>query len=162
TIMQTFAHRNEVLKKDAPGLDFGWMDVPIPKGGKRANYGGGHAFALPTLSKNRDAGFAFLEHFTLPEMNTPFATRWDRVPIRKSVANSQAFQKGDPFLKDMVSRIPDRKFVLTSPYSQTTVSALYNQYINAVLDGKMSPKDAVTDWSRVLQAEADKWVASKK
>jgi hypothetical protein len=35
-------------------------------------------------------------------------------------------------------------------------------YVNAVLDGKLSPKDAVTEWARLLQAEADKWAASRK
>jgi multiple sugar transport system substrate-binding protein len=161
TMMQTFSNRNEVLKKSAPDLDFGWMDVPIPTGGKHANYGGGHSFVIPALGKNKEAGWAFLEHFSSPEQNTRFATRFDRVPIRKSVASSPAFLKNDPFLKDMVAFIPSRKFVLVAPYT-SAISSWYGMYVNAVLDGKLSPKDAVTDWARLLQAEADKWAASKK
>ena len=161
TMLQTFSNRNEVLKKNAPTLDFGWMDVPIPAGGKHANYGGGHSFGIPTLGKNKDAGWAFLEHFSATEQNTKFATRFDRVPMRKSVANSPAFLKNDPFLKDMVAFIPSRKFVLVAPYT-SAISSWYAMYVNAVLDGKMSPKDAVTEWARLLQAEADKWAASKK
>jgi ABC-type glycerol-3-phosphate transport system substrate-binding protein len=137
------------------------MDVPIPAGGKHANYGGGHAFGIPTLSKNKDAGWAFLEHFSSPEQNTRFASRFDRVPMRKSVANSPAFLQNDPFLKEMVSLIPYRKFVLVAPYT-SAISGWYAQYVNAVLDGKLSPKDAVSEWSRLLQVEADKWLASRK
>jgi multiple sugar transport system substrate-binding protein len=161
TMMQTFANRNEILKKNAPDLEFGWMDVPIPAGGKHANYGGGHAFGIPTLSKNKDAGWAFLEHFSSPEQNTRFASRFDRVPMRKSVANSPAFLQNDPFLKEMVSLIPYRKFVLVAPYT-SAISGWYAQYVNAVLDGKLSPKDSVSEWSRLLQVEADKWLASRK
>lgn len=161
TMMQTFSHRNEVFKKDAPNLEFGWMDVPIPRGGKHANYGGGHPFGIPTLAKNKDAAWAFLEHFSSVEMNNLFATRFDRVPMRKSLGGSAAFHKEDPFLKEMISRIPSRKFVYTSPYSSTTIG-FYGTHINAVLNNQMSPRTAVTEWARLAQAEADKWVASKK
>jgi ABC-type glycerol-3-phosphate transport system substrate-binding protein len=161
TFMNTFSTRNEIFKRDAPSLEFGWMDVPIPAGGKAANYGGGHAFSVPSLAKNKDAGWAFLEHFSLPENNTQWATRWDRVPMRKSVANSPTFHMNDPFLKDMVSLIPNRKFILAAPYSQATLG-FYGQYINAVLNGQQSPRDAVAEWARLMQAEADKWVASKR
>lgn len=161
TMMQTFSNRSEVLRKNAPNLEFGWMDVPVPTGGRRANYGGGHAFGIPTLGKNKDAGWAFLEHFSSLEQNTRFATRFDRVPMRKSVANSPAFLKDDPFLKEMVALIPNRKFVLVAPYT-SAIGSFYGQYVNSVLDGKLSPKDAVSEWARLLQVEADKWVASKK
>jgi ABC-type glycerol-3-phosphate transport system substrate-binding protein len=161
TMLQTFSNRNEVLQKSAPGLAFGWMDVPTPAGGKRANYGGGHSFVIPALGKNKEAGWAFLEHFSAPDQNTRFATRFDRVPMRKAVATSPAFLMNDPFLKDMVDAIPTRKFVLVAPYT-SAISAWYGMYINAVLDGKVSPSDAVAEWARLLQAEADKWVASRK
>jgi ABC-type glycerol-3-phosphate transport system substrate-binding protein len=161
TMMQTFSNRNEILRKNAPTLEFGWMDVPIPAGGKHANYGGGHAFAIPALGKNKDAGWAFLEHFSANEQNTAFATRFDRVPMRKTVANSPAFLRNDPFLKDMVAFIPSRKFVLVAPYT-SAIGGFYGQFINGVLDGRMSAKDAVAEWARLLQAEADKWVAAKK
>jgi hypothetical protein len=81
--------------------------------------------------------------------------------MRKSVANSPAFLNNDPFLKDMVAFIPGRKFVLVAPYT-STIGGFYGQFINGVLDGKLSPKDAVAEWARLLQVEADKWVASKK
>ena len=160
TMLQTFANRNEILRKNAPDLDFGWMDVPLPAGGKRANYGGGRGFAVPPWARTgRPAG---------PSWST--SARRSRTPGSPPASTgcrcaspwpASAFLKNDPFLKDMVAAIPSRKFVLVAPYA-AAISGWYGMYINAVLDGRISPRDAVTEWSRLLQAEADKWAASRK
>lgn len=55
-------------------------------------------------------------------MNLKFATRWDRLPIRKSVGLSQEFQKGDPFLTHFIDNAEFRKFIPGVPWPAPCLS----------------------------------------
>jgi hypothetical protein len=104
--LATFSDRNEVLLKNWPQFEWTYGSFPIPDGGSRdANYGGSHGLVIPTIAKNRDAAWAWIEFVTSPENNLRFAQRYDRVPVRKSTANSEAFLKGDPFLRLMIDQV---------------------------------------------------------
>ena len=140
----------------AKDLQFGFTAWPLPKGGKRANYGGCHSFCVTTQSKSPDAAWRFLEFLSGEDQNLRFAIRYDRIPIRVKTAQSNAFIQNDPFLKLSVDEMNYRKFNIPAP-GGTEIATLHAAMVNDAMSGKRAVRDALADGAKQMQQVLDKW-----
>ncbi|MGH2368370.1 MAG: ABC transporter substrate-binding protein, partial [Chloroflexota bacterium] len=94
----TFTERKSKEFLASPSLKFHFTPWPIPKGGRRINYGGNHTYFLTTGSKTPEIAWKFLEFLAKDDIVLRFAKRYDRIPVKIKVPESQAYQENDPFL----------------------------------------------------------------
>ncbi|MGH2354951.1 MAG: extracellular solute-binding protein [Chloroflexota bacterium] len=152
----TFTERKAKQFTDVPALKFGFTPWPLPRNGRRANYGGCHTFCITTQSKAPDAAWKLLEHLADEPNNLRFAVRFDRIPIRIKTAESQAYQQGDPFLKLAVEEMKYRRFVIPAP-GGSEITGLTSAFIADVMSGKQSIRAGLADTSAQIQQVLDKW-----
>lgn len=84
------------LERYAPDLQYGIGSIPIPEGGQKANYNGGHAWVIPRGAENADAAFKLIEFMLSPESQLKAGLGEDNVPARMSVAESPDYLDGEP------------------------------------------------------------------
>jgi len=153
---QTFSVSKEPLFLATKDLQFGFAAWPLPKGGKRANFGGCHTFCITAQSKSPDSAWRFLEFLSGEDPNLRFATRYDRIPVRVKTAQSVAFHQNDPFLKLSVDEMNYRRFNIPAP-GGTELQALHNSMVNDAMSGKRAIRDALADGAMKMQQVLDKW-----
>ncbi|MBI3973228.1 MAG: extracellular solute-binding protein [Chloroflexi bacterium] len=152
----TFSSRKEPVMLAVPDFRFGFAPWPLPKGGRRANYGGCHAFCITTQAKMPDAAWQFLEFLADEDHNLRFALRYDRIPIRVKTAQSAAYHHNDPFLKLAVEEMRYRRFQVPAP-GGTEISGLHSAMVADAMSGKRSIRDALQDGELQMQQALDKW-----
>jgi ABC-type glycerol-3-phosphate transport system substrate-binding protein len=112
----TYATRNQNFRQLAPGgLEFGYAPFPLPPNGRRATFGGNSIHVIPTGAPNADAAWLFLEVFYEDENVLKYANRYDRVPVKVSVAKSDKYIQSDPFRKLMIDDFAGRKWFVQAP-----------------------------------------------
>jgi multiple sugar transport system substrate-binding protein len=111
----TNAERAESFPKFKANPQFGYTTYPLPPNGRRVTFGGVHTFVMPTTAKQRDGAWLFLEALLSKQNNLKFALRYDRVPVRQSVAFSDQYIQGDPFRKLVGEEMPGRKWLIAAP-----------------------------------------------
>jgi ABC-type glycerol-3-phosphate transport system substrate-binding protein len=153
---EAFSSRKETVFSSVKDLQFGFAPWPQPRGGKRANYGGCHAFCVTTQSKAPDAAWRFLEFLADEQNNLRFAIRYDRIPIRVKTAQSPAFHQNDPFLKLSVDEMNYRKMNIPAP-GGTEIQSMHIAMVNDAMSGKRSIRDALADTAKQMQQVLDKW-----
>jgi ABC-type glycerol-3-phosphate transport system substrate-binding protein len=115
-IYLTFATRNQEFRQLAPqGLPFGYASFPLPPGGRKATFGGNSIHVIPTGARSRDAAWVFLEEFYEDENVLKYANRYDRVPVKVSVARSEKYLQNDPFRKLMIDDMAGRRWFVQAP-----------------------------------------------
>lgn len=138
------------------GLQFNFGYFPVPKGGRRANYGGGHAFVVSTQSKAPEGAWGVLEHLSNEQNNLKFAVRYNRIPVRVKTAQSDAYTHNDPRFKLAVQEMEHRRYVIAAPGGSATVTP-FVRITTDVLTGAKSIRDALQDTEKLAQQELDKW-----
>jgi multiple sugar transport system substrate-binding protein len=111
----TNAERAESFPKFKASPDFGYTTYPLPPGGRRVTFGGVHTFVLPKGAKLPDGAWLFLEALLSKQNNLKFSLRYDRVPVRQSVAYSAQYIQGDPFRKLVGEEMPGRHWLIAAP-----------------------------------------------
>jgi multiple sugar transport system substrate-binding protein len=111
----TNAERAESFPKFKANPQFGYTTYPLPPNGRRVTFGGVHTFVLPKTAKQADGAWLFLEALLSKQNNLKFALRYDRVPVRQSVAYSDQYIQGDPFRKLVGEEMPGRKWLIAAP-----------------------------------------------
>jgi multiple sugar transport system substrate-binding protein len=149
---QTQAFKDALLT----GFQYTFGSWPIPKGGRKANYGGSHSYVITTQSKVPEASWAVLENLSSEANNLKFAIRYHRIPIRTRTAQSEAYTRNDPRFKLAVSEMEHRRFVIAAPGGAATVT-LFVRIITDILSGAKSIRDGLADTERLAQQELDKW-----
>lgn len=156
--VNTFSTRSEQFRQHGfQDTQWDFAPYPLPPNGRPVNYGGSHALAIPAVAKNKDAGWAFLEHFALQENDLEFATRYDRVPVRRATSGSEAFHRNDPFLKLQHEVAAGRKFLTAVP-GALELAAFWNTPFVDAYTGKRSPSDAIKQTARDMQQTLDKFL----
>ena len=108
-IYMTYSERSQSLLDEAPELKFTVTEHPKPPNAvSSASLSGDHVHFVAADSEAPDAAWTLLEFITRPENVLAFCQRFDRVPVLKSVAESEAFTKNDPHLLHQSSQIPYR------------------------------------------------------
>jgi multiple sugar transport system substrate-binding protein len=157
----TLSERGEQFKIKAPTMTFNISSYPLPdKGGTVANYGGCHALPVAKGSKNPDVAWLFIEHVTNNENNVKFALRFDRVPIRESSTNSQAYIGGDKGRALQAQEMKKRRFVIAAPGGNEMLP--YQDVVTPFMSGQMSLADALKERERQCQEVLDKYLVKAK
>jgi ABC-type glycerol-3-phosphate transport system substrate-binding protein len=152
----TFTERKSREFRDASSLKFHFTPWPIPKGGRRINYGGNHTFFLTTGSKTPDVAWKFLEFLNQDDIILRFTERYDRIPVKIKVAESQAYQKNDPFLKLAVEEMRVRKFHIPAPGGGEIV-ALHTKLGMEAASGQRPVREVLRDYQTQMQQALDKF-----
>jgi ABC-type glycerol-3-phosphate transport system substrate-binding protein len=152
----TFTERKSREFLATPTLKFTFSPWPMPKGGRRTNYGGNHTFLLTTQSKTPDTAWKFLEFLAQDDIVLRFATRYDRIPVRLDVAKGQAYQQNDPFLKLAVDEMNYRRFHIPAP-GGGQILALHNQIGGEAASGKRPIREVLKDYSTQMQQILDQF-----
>ena len=152
----TFTERKSNEFRAAPTLQFHFTPWPIPKGGRRINYGGNHTFFLTTGSKTPDIAWRFMEFLAQDDIILRFTERYDRIPIKIKVAESQAYQKNDPFLKLAVEEMRVRKFQIPAP-GGGEIQALQNKIGMEAAAGTRPAREVLRDYQAQMQQLLDKY-----
>jgi multiple sugar transport system substrate-binding protein len=150
----TNSERSEQFDRIAPSLTFGFGTFPLPPNGRRASFGGLWTWVMPSESKLRDGAWLFLEEALSEENNLKFADRYDRVPVRQSVTQSEKYLKGDPFRKLVLEEVPGRKWLITAP-GANGMRADIMAVATDILQGGMSPSDALNKAQTSIQRKLD-------
>ena len=89
----------------------------------------------------------FIEWVMNNENNIKFANRFDRVPVRISSTNSEAYIQGDAAKKLQAQEMTKRRFVIAAPGGR---EALKQQNVSTpVIKGEASIKDALDEGVRL-------------
>ena len=105
-------------------------------------------------SKLADTAWLFLEYFVSEENNLKFADAYDRVPVRQSVANSQAYLKGDPFRKLTADEMLGRKWLIPAPGAAAMRADIMN-VVPDILERNVSIPDALAKAQASIQTKLD-------
>jgi ABC-type glycerol-3-phosphate transport system substrate-binding protein len=152
----TYAERAQEFKLKAPNLQYAFAGFPVPTGGRKANYGGGHTFPIVSGSKAPDAAWAFLEHFLAEDNNIAFADRYDRIPVRTSTTRAEKWQRNDPFRKLAAEEMPGRRFQLPAP-GGIEAQPVVNGLVTDVMLDRKSVRDALSEAEAKIQTILDAW-----
>ena len=134
TWLNTYSHRSEQFRPQGfRDEQWAYAALPLPPGGRQANWGGSHAFGIPVLARNPEAGWAWLEHFSLRENDLRFAVHYDRVPIRRETATSDEFIRGDEFLAHQSEQAWYRRFLPAVP-GLSDILPIWNRRYQACSD----------------------------
>lgn len=152
----TFTERKSKEFLASPSLKFTFSPWPLPANGRHTNFGGNHCFLLTTQSKNPDAAWKFMEFLAQEDIVLRFCKRYDRIPIRKDVANGQAYQENDPFLKLAVEEMGVRRFQVATP-GGGDIQAMQNKLAADAVSGKRPVREVLTDYNTQMQQVLDKF-----
>ena len=79
---------------------------------------------------------------------------YDRVPVRQSVANSQAYLKGDPFRKLTADEMLGRKWLIPAPGAAAMRADIMN-VVPDILERNVSIPDALAKAQASIQTKLD-------
>lgn len=155
-LYETFSARESSFRRQWPDLEPGFMDYPLPKGGKPANYAGGWAICMPAGAKNPAGAFAVLEHLYSPDIDLKWASALLRVPVHMSVARSEEYIRRDPLLKATVDGMQYGRFVPSMPGAEAALP-IYTGMVLDVISGKVSVREGLRQAQERLQLELDRF-----
>jgi ABC-type glycerol-3-phosphate transport system substrate-binding protein len=150
----TNSERSEQFNRIAPGLKFGVGTFPLPPNGRRTSFGGLWTWVIPKESRLRDGSWLFLEEALSEENNLKFADRYDRVPVRQSVTQSEKYLKSDPFRKLVAEEVPGRKWLITAP-GANGMRADIMAVATDILDKGVSISEALNKAQTSIQLKLD-------
>ncbi len=153
------ANATRAALKDAfPEFVFAFGGYPQPAGGRQATYTGDWAFCLPNGSENPDGGFAFLDFMYSPDVDIRWANAMDRIPVRKSVAQSDVYIQGDPFKELVIGEMEGAHFWTGVPAIRD-VRAGTGEFINSIREGRATIQESLAEYEQKGQTAMDDWAA---
>lgn len=143
--------------KPKPPFNFGVAQIPYPADGKPAtNMGGEQAVVFAQDASKQKAAAGFLTWFVDPAQSTSWSEKTGFLPVRKSVADSQAYKDfvttSLPELQPFVDALPTAKARPATPlYPQ--VSLAFAKQVEQAMHGKSvaaALADAETEVNAIL------------
>jgi ABC-type glycerol-3-phosphate transport system substrate-binding protein len=128
---------------DSLGPDLGAAPLPYSKT-PATNTGGEHLMIVPSDKVHEDASWKYVS-FMLSEPAEILICSTGKVPTRKSVSNSQAYQTytdGDPGIKAAFLSMPNARMRAASP-NYAAASEAMSTPIQQAIYGRMNSNDAV-------------------
>ncbi len=156
----TYSERGEWLNINAPDLTFHFMPYPRPRETDHAaTWGGTHTWHIGNSASNPDGGWAFIEFMARPDWNLQFCKRFDRIPIRIDVTNSEAYHDNDPFRLLQNSQIPFRVGNVGIPGAEALRRRWRIPLVDDVTSGRVTPEEGLAAAEHDMQAILDEWKA---
>lgn len=142
------------LKRYKPGLKYGVVPIPYPKGGTpNATWVNSNAWLIPKGSKNPQAAMKFIAYMSRPEVSGKHA---DAVYNISPVVGANRFQKrlGEPVMRLANTLFTGKTF--TSPVTPQILQLQteLNTAFEAVQHGTMSARDALSAAQKNLDQAA--------
>jgi multiple sugar transport system substrate-binding protein len=144
------------LRQDFPDIKYSVAPLPVPKGRRRSGLQGGTALAIAPQSKQRDAAWALIEHLMKPEHILRFSEELDRIPSRRSVANSAAYLQKDPTRKVLIDEVPHAHWLPPVP-GNSEIQTIVTGIVHDALQGKRSVREALQEGEAQTRVWSDKW-----
>jgi multiple sugar transport system substrate-binding protein len=146
------------LKKFGPNVEYKVAPIPPPRGKKTLTWSGGFAFVIPKDSKYTNESLEFIKFLTNREYQLRFGKGAWVIPALKEVTQ-------DPFYQDSDKYGPFLKLMDVSKYRPVTPVARFywDQLMKATdlaLLHEKSPKQALDDVAKAVQAELDNMISS--
>lgn len=143
------------------GFKYGFGSFPQPPNGKRVTFGGVHTFVMPKGSKRQPAAWAFVEHLLSPEQNIKFADAYDRIPVRKSIAQSEQYVRNDPFRRLFAEEMAGRRWLIPAPGAWAMRSDVSTVALD-ILEKGMGIRAALAKTQATLQQKLDSALQAAK
>jgi len=157
-----FTNATRTLLKPFSGLKYDVATYPQPPGGGRpASYSGDWAFCLPFGSKNPDGAFAWIDFMYRSDVNLKWSLEMDRIPVRKSVAESEQYIQGDKLRKLAIQDMGGARFVVSVP-GAGDILPITSQTINNIMEGKATIPEALREFEARAQKAMDDFLAKVK
>ena len=155
------AVRNAFFRKFHPDFEFHYFGYPLPSAaGVLSNYSGDWAFCMPNGSANPDGGFAVIDFFYDAGVNLEWSNVMDRIPVRKSVAESADYIQDDPFKVLIIKEMDGARFVASVPGARGILGAT-GEAINSVRNGEATIPDALQLFQDKGQSSMDEFLSNQ-
>lgn len=145
-----------VLARVTPQLRYGVGPVPIPRGGRRATFQGGHVLAIPKHAQHPAVAFIFLDFTHAKENVLSWVAEQGGIPPMRSVATSAEYLAGEPLKKPFVDEMPYGRWVPVTP-GLSDITAAINNWIPRALKKEIATRAAISSAARDVQEALDKW-----
>jgi multiple sugar transport system substrate-binding protein len=126
--------------------------------GLKLRSGSGNGFegySINKFSKNKELAMAWLEHTVSPEVQKLVATKWGRPPSLKSAFEDADVKKSSPQFAAVAEQAKYPAPRYGSPF-YTDLGTVFNEYMNRMLKGQGTAKEAVvsiqTEGQKVIDA----------
>ena len=136
------------------GFKYGFTHYPLPPGGRRITFGGVHTYVMAKASKSQAAAWAFIEHLLSPEVNIRFADRYDRIPVRQSIAKSAQYIRNDPFRQLSTEEMSGRRWMIPAPGAWGMRDDIRTVALD-ILDQGLSIRAALAKTQAAMQQKLD-------
>ena len=140
-------------------IDYSVVFEPFPDDGQPATYGGGWSNVIPTGAKSAEGAFQFLEFLFMPAQDSRWADHWRRIPVRKSVGNSEDFIQGDADRAHAIAEMPGAHWVVTAAGGPDILGAHIQLSRDAWQHLKTIP-EAMKEANAKTQQLLDEWEAN--
>jgi multiple sugar transport system substrate-binding protein len=144
-----------VYRQGAPDLKWEIHRLPVPAGGKPANYAGGWTLVLPKNARRAEGAWTFMEYMLGKDTQLMWGEGVEAIPARMDVARSTAFLKDDVSRKVSVEELPGAKWVPTFPYAGEFLDVIRPALL-AAAQGKQAPRDALNEAAAKVQPILDR------
>jgi ABC-type glycerol-3-phosphate transport system substrate-binding protein len=149
------------LKRYAPDLQWGIGSIPIPEGGQKANYNGGHAWVMPRGAKNQEAAWRLIEFMMSDESQIRAGLGENVIPGRRAAAESAAYLDGEPsefgsMRRLYVEEFQHSKWVPTIP-GVGEIIAINARVWDECMRKVSTPEQAIEAFATESQAVIDAW-----
>jgi len=149
------------VKRYAPDIEFGLATEPIgPSGTKSATLIGGYNWSIPKGAKHPDETWEFLYWFSSRDQQIKFCAPQRALPSRKSAMNAPYIQEDEDLLFFFKNLDNGRPF-FAGPYRQIMWDACNVKAVQEALYHRKGPKEALDEAALAVQAEIDKFYASR-
>jgi multiple sugar transport system substrate-binding protein len=132
---------------------------PLPPGGTNATYSGCGDNIIPNGAKNAEAAFTFIEWLFEAPQDLRHALGKSRIPMRKSVANSDAYIQDDPLRREAVTSMEVAGFVVGAP-GGIGILGLHNQLAQTIYKKEKTIQEALKETDQLVQAVLDETLAN--
>jgi multiple sugar transport system substrate-binding protein len=149
------------IKANAPNLKWGVTEVPYPAadpGLKGTTQVTASTLFIPTNAPQKQAAFEFLKFITGEQGDAEFSLGLGVLPARESLITNPRYTATDPQFKVWLQALksPNLHALGSNPY-EAQYQSDYTTAFNAVLDGTMTPAQAIAQ----LVSQAKQYAASQ-
>lgn len=150
-----------ILSSQANIKDFDWDIAPVPKGAKEASPLFSNAFAIPKLSKNKEAAWEVVKFWTGETGQKILAAEHGEIPPLKSVAESDAYLNiGDNPPANFKSQLTSaqRAFAPQATVKWDEINRAADTYLGQIFNEQRSVDDALAE----MKIEVDRLLEEAK
>jgi ABC-type glycerol-3-phosphate transport system substrate-binding protein len=144
----------------AEGLEYDFGPYPAldPSTALQATYSGDWAFCLPNGSSNPDGGFAWADFMYGADVNLRWSIAMDRIPVRQSVAQSEAYIGDDKLRKLAIDEMVGARFVVSVP-GAGDILPITSRSLQSIMRNEVTVAEGMRTFEEQAQTAMDDFIA---